>query len=80
MQAPRCFHCQLTINEKVYVFGGENQTGRLSSIEYYDGIVNYWTPSGSLIEKRLHFTRLKSLLKMSHLIDEILDGMQQELF
>ena len=49
MQKPRAEHFALTIDNQIYVFGGDED----SSIECLDEVKGEWNLSGKLLEKRL---------------------------
>ena len=55
MKIERWGHCALSIGDKIYVFGGENNGGYLSSIECSDGTENgRWTEIGNMCKKRFY--------------------------
>ena len=75
MKIERWGHCALSIGDKIYVFGGENDGGYLSSIECSDGI-GRWSEIGKLREKRFY---LQLTFKFKYAILLFLERKQQAL-
>ncbi len=55
MSIGRAYHQVVTLNGKIYVLGGINQSTTLNSVEEYDPETNKWTAKASMLNGRKSF-------------------------
>ena len=55
MKTPRLWHGTVALDGQIYVLGGKDSGGYLSSIDCFDWGKNEWIRKGNLLEKRFSF-------------------------